>query len=85
MSGHTSSPSCTRITRLAGDSPASRAPKIPPPPPPPADEDLNGDGVVGLMDVLIVLSNWGAGDEGDVNGDGAVEFNDLVAILAAWG
>jgi hypothetical protein len=37
------------------------------------------------MDVLIVLSNWGAGDEGDVNGDGAVEFNDLVAILAAWG
>ncbi len=56
----------------------------PSPPSGPA-EDLNGDGVVGLYDVLIVLSNWGSGDEGDVNGDGAVEFNDLVAILAAWG
>ena len=57
----------------------------PPPPPPGPAEDLNGDGVVGLLDVLIVLSNWGSGDVGDVNGDGAVEFNDVVAILAAWG
>ena len=48
-------------------------------------KDLNGDGIVGLSDILIVLSNWGLGREGDVNGDGAVEFIDLVAILAAWG
>ncbi|MEL7066146.1 MAG: hypothetical protein AAGK24_01815, partial [Planctomycetota bacterium] len=60
-------------------------PPPPPPPPPGPPEDLNGDGMVGLFDVLIVLSNWGTGDVGDVNGDGAVEFNDLVAILAAWG
>ena len=57
----------------------------PPPPPTGPPEDLNGDGIVGLSDILIVLSNWGLGREGDVNGDGAVEFIDLVAILAAWG
>ncbi len=50
-------------------------------------EDLNFDGVVGLSDLLEVLSNWGGdgSDGGDVNIDGSVNLADLLAVLSNWG
>ncbi len=58
---------------------------------PPATGDVNGDGVVGVIDLLAVLAAWGPcpGDPepcpADVNDDGAVTVSDLLLVLANWG
>lgn len=52
--------------------------------------DLDGDGVVGLADLTILLANFGTpgganpGD-GDLDGDGDVDLTDLTLFLAAFG
>lgn len=58
--------------------------------PPPCPGDLNGDHIVDLLDLTVLLSGFGItggatlGD-GDVNGDGNVDLNDLTLLLAAFG
>ncbi|MFK7962144.1 MAG: hypothetical protein AB8G96_16650 [Phycisphaerales bacterium] len=50
--------------------------------------DLDGDGAVGLTDLLAVLATWGpcpSACPADLNGNGSVELGDLLAVLAAWG
>ena len=47
--------------------------------------DANGDGEVGVDDVLMVLSDFGSAGEGDVNGDGIVDVNDILLVISAWG
>jgi len=49
--------------------------------------DIDGDGVVGIADLLAVLAAWGPCGEpcpADVDGDGAVSLGDLLVILAEW-
>lgn len=49
--------------------------------------DIDFDGVVGVLDLLAVLSAWGpcAGScLADVDRDGLVGVTDLLAVLAAW-
>jgi len=50
-------------------------------------EDLNGDGVVNVSDLLILLGAWGpcADCDEDLNGDGVVNVSDLLILLGAWG
>ena len=54
---------------------------------PPCPEDLNGDGVVNVLDLLLVLAVWGPcpGCPEDLNNDGTVNVLDLLLVLAAWG
>ncbi len=50
--------------------------------------DLDGDGQVGIGDLLILLAQWGPCPPiclGDINGDGVVNVPDLLTLLAAWG
>jgi secreted PhoX family phosphatase len=50
--------------------------------------DLDGDGTVGLGDLLIVASSFGGfcnDCPADINQDGLVDFLDLVEILENWG
>jgi len=52
--------------------------------------DLNGDGVVDVSDLLILLANWGpcprsAACPADLNGDSVVDVSDLLLLLANWG
>ena len=52
--------------------------------------DLDGDGVVGVKDLLILLGNWGScspNEEcpGDLDGDGVVGVKDLLILLGQWG
>ena len=52
--------------------------------------DLNADGVVNGVDLLILLSAWGDAPLGvapspDINSDGAVDGIDLLILLSAWG
>ena len=48
--------------------------------------DADGDGMVGVSDILIVIDMWGqSGGAGDINGDGTVDVGDLLSIVDAWG
>jgi hypothetical protein len=52
--------------------------------------DQNGDGQVGVNDLVLMLTSWGCTDPpgpcpADLNGDGVVNVNDLVILLVAWG
>ncbi len=51
----------------------------------PIAEDVNGDGVVNIQDLVLVSSNLGqvGENEADVNGDGVVNIQDLVQVSAA--
>lgn len=48
--------------------------------------DVDGDGIVGVGDLLAVLSAWGAcpGCPADLDGDGDVGVSDLLTVLANW-
>ena len=50
-------------------------------------EDVNGDGVVDIKDLVLVALNFGnrSKDNADVNGDGVVDIKDLVLVAAALG
>ena len=52
----------------------------------PVDGDVNGDGIVNVADILIVISEWGvcSGCSSDVNSDGIVNVNDLLIVIANW-
>ncbi len=50
--------------------------------------DLDGDGMVGIGDFLLVLAQWGPCPPdcfADVDGDGLVGINDFLLVLAEWG
>lgn len=53
----------------------------------PCPADLTGDGSVDVLDLLDVLSAWGACEDcpGDLTGDGQVDVLDLLEVLGAWG
>ncbi len=46
--------------------------------------DLDGDGMVGVNDLLAIIAQWG-GAGGDVDGNGTTDTNDLLAVLSVWG
>ena len=50
-------------------------------------EDVNQDGVVNILDLTLVASNFGktGQNDADVNGDGIVNILDLVAVAGALG
>ncbi len=49
--------------------------------------DMNGDGTVGMDDLLMVLGAFGpcAGCPEDLDGDGVVGFSDVLELLEWWG
>jgi hypothetical protein len=52
--------------------------------------DLNGDGIVDVLDLLMLLDAWGACHRtgncpADLNGDGSVDVLDLLILLDHWG
>ena len=55
--------------------------------PPQLPEDVNDDGVVNIVDLTLVASNFGATgtNAADVNGDGVVNIVDLTLVAAAFG
>ena len=50
-------------------------------------EDVNGDGVVNIIDLTLVASNFGkqGQNDADVNGDGVVNIIDLTLVAGAFG
>ena len=47
--------------------------------------DLSGDGMVDVIDLLELLSQWGTSGSADLTGDGVVDVLDMLELLAAWG
>ena len=52
--------------------------------------DVNGDGVVNILDLVVVAANFGEpvseeGNPADVNGDGRINIIDLVKVAGAFG
>jgi len=51
--------------------------------------DIDGDGMVGTNDLLMVIAAWGPCPPGpcdaDLNGDGVVGADDLLFVIANWG
>lgn len=48
--------------------------------------DLNGDGLVNVTDLLMLLSNWGTcvACPADINGDNMINVTDLLLLLSNW-
>ena len=57
------------------------------PPDEPCPADLDGDGSVGISDLLALLAAWGTDPGGppDLDDDGTVGINDLLILLGSWG
>lgn len=52
----------------------------------PCPGDINGDGTVGVQDLLLVLDRWGLADPlVDVDGSGLVDVGDVLVLISAWG
>ena len=49
--------------------------------------DIDGDGVVEVDDLIILLSAWGPnpGHPADLDGDDVVDVDDLILVLSSWG
>ena len=54
---------------------------------PPCPADLDGNGEVNTIDLLILLGNWGPnpGSPADIDGNGVVNTIDLLILLGNWG
>jgi hypothetical protein len=50
----------------------------------PCEGDANGDQVVDVNDILLVISAWGTPD-GDVDGDGDTDVDDLLLCVSSFG
>ena len=50
----------------------------------PCPGDVDGDGVVGVEDMLACIAGWGSPD-GDADGDGTTGVSDILLIISAWG
>ena len=48
--------------------------------------DVNGDGVVNVSDILMLIVAWGTCDgcPEDLNGDGLVNVNDIIELISNW-
>ena len=52
----------------------------------PKTGDLNGDGVVGASDILILLASWGESHvAADLDMNGIVGASDILILLTNWG
>jgi hypothetical protein len=52
----------------------------------PCPADLDGDGSVGIHDLLIVIDLWGTDDaDADLDGNGQVGITDILVVIDSWG
>ena len=52
----------------------------------PCSTDLDGDGLVGYLDLIQLLTYWSQGDSfGDTDCSGSVGLGDLILLISTWG
>ena len=49
--------------------------------------DTNGDGVINVVDLIAVITNWGpcGNCPADFDGNGVVNVDDLIQVVISWG
>ena len=47
--------------------------------------DCNGDGVVNVSDLLLIIDAWGTSSGCDINQDGIIDVIDLLDVVGNWG
>ena len=48
--------------------------------------DITGDGIVGVADLLSIIDQWGLTDSpADLNQDGIIDVTDLLIVVGSWG
>jgi hypothetical protein len=47
--------------------------------------DFDGDGTVGVLDLIEIITNWGNPGATDLDGNGTTDVLDLVELIVAWG
>ena len=52
---------------------------------PPCPSDCNGDGLVNVTDLLMIIDAWGMPSGCDVNSDGIIDVVDLLGVVGTWG
>ena len=55
---------------------------------PPCSADVDGDGLISVTDLTLVVTSWGPCNgkcPADVDGDGTVDTADLVQVIINWG
>ncbi len=60
------------------------SPTIPPPLPDDVDADLDGDGLVGIIDLLWMLTGFCPDEVCDLDGNGELGMRDFLILLANW-
>ena len=75
------------LTNSAGDTTIPQVERAEITEPPQLPEDVNEDGVVNIVDLTLVATNFGATgtNAADVNSDGVVNIVDLTLVAAAFG
>ena len=53
--------------------------------PPVCPEDVDGNSVVDIEDLLLLLANFGQSGDGDIDGSGLVTIDDLLMLLSSFG
>ena len=54
---------------------------------PPVPGDADGDGIVGILDILVVIAEWGPCPDGcnaDFDDSGVVDILDILVVIANW-
>lgn len=81
----TSTPTPTPTPQPTATPTPTPQPTATPTPKPTASADINGDNVVDVLDLSILLSDWGTtGSDADLNNDGTVNIFDLSIMLSDW-
>jgi hypothetical protein len=66
----------------AADTPGTENPACPSNCP----EDIDGNGIVAVADILLLIGDWGGTDPAlDLDEDGTVGVGDLLLLIGAWG
>ena len=52
--------------------------------PPVCPEDVDGNSVVDIEDLLLLLANFGQSGDGDIDGSGLVTIDDLLMLLGSF-
>ncbi|HBZ97803.1 MAG TPA: hypothetical protein DEO57_08155 [Phycisphaerales bacterium] len=47
--------------------------------------DLQGNGIIDVLDLLVVIDQWDQPSESDIDGNGVFDIGDVLEVLESWG
>jgi hypothetical protein len=47
--------------------------------------DIKVDGIIDVLDLLLIIDGWGAAGESDINNDGTTDVSDILLLIDNWG